>query len=67
MVTINVERDGLTGKLQLSINDVDESGSGSGYRIAGPKFNGTSTTLLSAPISRHDAKQIIAYLEAVQQ
>jgi hypothetical protein len=53
------------GGLQLSISKRDETGLGSGYRIAGPKFDGTGETLLSAELSREDAAEIRRYLDAV--
>jgi len=42
---IRVDKDGWTGNLQVNIC-VPESG---GYRLAGPKYNGSSENLLKRP------------------
>ena len=57
--TINIEvcKDGWTKGLQLSIN-----GGSHGYRLAGPKFNGSSTTLLKTELDERDAREIREYL-----
>ena len=52
-------KDGWTGGLQLSIEDA----TGSGFRIAGPKFNGSGTVLQKHKISERDAKEIRSYLD----
>lgn len=64
-LTLEVSRDGWTKGLQLSINQRDEKGLGSGYRLAGPKFNGSGETLLTRTLTEEDAKEIRAYLDAV--
>jgi hypothetical protein len=64
-ITLEVCKDGLTGKPQLSINKVDENGVGGGYRLAGPKFNGSSKLLLQTELDQRDADEIRAYLDAV--
>ena len=64
-LTIDVTRDGWTGKLQLSISKHDEDGTGTGYRLAGPKFNGSSEPVLSKILDRDDAEEIRRYLDAV--
>ena len=64
-VTLDVTRDGLTGGHQLSINLLDESNAGHGYRLAGPKFNGTGRVVLSRTLTEDDAKEIRTYLDAV--
>lgn len=64
-VTIEVSRDGWTGRLQLSINETDESGAGTGYRLAGPKFNGSGETLLTATLDERDAAEIRSHLDRV--
>jgi hypothetical protein len=51
--------------LQLSIGKRDEQGLYDGYRIAGPKFDGTGETILRAELSRADAAEIRRYLDAV--
>lgn len=62
-LTIDVSKDGYTGKLQVSINEVDESGSGHGYRLLGPKFLGASETLAAADLDQRDADEIRKYLD----
>ncbi len=46
LVHISVYKDGWTGALQLSIGD--ENG---GFRLAGPKFNGSSTAVLRCSLT----------------
>jgi len=56
-VEITVDRDGLTNGLQLSIGD-----SSGGFRLSGPKFNGSSKTLLRFPLTNaRDLDEIEAY------
>ncbi|HEY3652342.1 MAG TPA: hypothetical protein VGL33_30540 [Streptosporangiaceae bacterium] len=64
-ITIDVSRDGLTNSLQLSINQLDEDDAGHGYRLAGPKFNGSGKVLLSRTLDERDAAEIRRYLDAV--
>lgn len=56
-IRIEVCRDGWTKGLQLSIDNGSH-----GYRLAGPKFNGSSSTLLKAELDERDAREIRAYL-----
>lgn len=57
-ISIEVCKDGWTKGLQLNI------GNGShGYRLAGPKFNGSSATLLKTDLDERDATEIGAYLD----
>lgn len=56
-VYLEVTKDGWTKGIQLSIND----GNG-GYRIAGPKFNGSSTTLLKRVLDERDCRELEAYI-----
>ena len=62
-LTIEVHEDGLTGRLQLGIHQTDENGAGHGYRLAGPTFNGTGRTLLTATLDERDAEEIRRYLD----
>lgn len=64
-ITLEVSRDGWTKGIQLSINRLDEKGIGHGYRIAGPKFNGSGEMLLKHELSQRDADEIRGYLDAV--
>ena len=64
-LTLEVSRDGWTGGLQMSINQLDSEGAGHGYRLAGPKFNGSGETLLSRELDQRDADEIRAYLDQV--
>jgi hypothetical protein len=69
-ITIEVDRDGWTGQLQLSIQDhnVDINGQpvgGGGYRLAGPKFNGSSKQLMSVKIGHVEAREIRCYLDKI--
>jgi hypothetical protein len=57
-ISIEVCKDGWTRELQLSISTDSH-----GYRIAGPKFNGSSTTLIKAGLDERDAREIREYLD----
>jgi hypothetical protein len=60
VVHLSVSKDGATGRLQLSIgNEVY------GYRIAGPKFNGSSKEILGHKLSERDALEIAGYVRGV--
>ncbi len=64
-VFLCVDRDGLTGSLQLSIHLTRPDGGGHGYRIAGPKFSGTSKKVLHHQLTARDAAEFKDYLKAV--
>ncbi|MFJ7067538.1 hypothetical protein [Streptomyces sp. NPDC101115] len=64
-IVIDVDRDGWTERLQLNVARLDENGQGWGYRLAGPKYNGSSTNLLRATLDERDAAEIRAHLDAV--
>jgi hypothetical protein len=64
-LTIEVSRDGWTKGFQLSISKLDETGVGDGYRLAGPKFNGSGKVLLSRTLDERDAEEIRRYLDAM--
>lgn len=64
-ITLEVSRDGWTDRLQLSISQLDDEGRGHGYRLAGPKFNGSGEALLKRELDQRDADEIRAYLDAV--
>jgi hypothetical protein len=64
-LVLQVSRDGHTDRLQLAISKLDENGAGNGYRLAGPKFNGSGKTLLSRTLDEDDAAEIRRYLDAV--
>jgi hypothetical protein len=63
-VALNVSRDGRTGGLQLSIDQECDNGTGHGYRIAGPKFNGSGENLLKHRLTERDADEIRVYLDS---
>lgn len=56
---LGVYKDGWTGGTQVSIGDGD-----SGYRLYGPKFNGSSKAICEVKISESDAVEIRRYLDA---
>ena len=60
---ISVDQDGVTNGIQISVNVEDEKGGGFGYRLAGPKYNGTSKTLLKHVLTEWDAEEIRSYLD----
>ncbi|SOD80017.1 hypothetical protein SAMN06272781_6826 [Streptomyces sp. 1222.2] len=62
-VVFEVSKDGWTGGLQLGISELDENGGGHGFRLAGPKFNGSSKTLLKYEVTERDADEIRKFLD----
>lgn len=62
---LEVTRDGWTNGLQINIAQLGEDDKGWGYRLAGPKFNGSSTTLLKTELDQRDADEIRKYLDDV--
>lgn len=62
-ITIELSRDGWTKGLQLSINEIAEDGGGDGYRIFGPKFNGSGELIHKHVLDERDATEIRAYLD----
>jgi hypothetical protein len=62
-VTIELGKSGTTGGLQLSINAYEEDGTGDGYRLFGPKFDGTSLPIVSTQLTRRDVQEIRSYLD----
>ena len=50
------------GSLQLAINNP----SGSGYRISGPKYDGTGKTLHVHPLTSRDISELRSYLDAAE-
>lgn len=58
-VHLAVDRDGRTGGFQLEIGD--DSG---GYRLAGPKYLGASTSVLKVTLDERAATEIRRYLDA---
>lgn len=50
---------------RMSIGVYDESGAGSGYRLAGRKFDGTGTPVVVATLNQRDADEIRACLDQV--
>ena len=55
-----VDRDGHTGKIQLNIGNPN----GCGFRLGGPKYNGSSKNLLTVELTKRDADEIRQYLDA---
>lgn len=64
-IFIDVDRDGWTKNLQLNIVKLDENDRGMGFRLAGPKYNGSSMNLLRTELDERDAAEIRAMLNAV--
>jgi hypothetical protein len=64
-ITIEVDRDTLTGGIQVNISKVDENDMGHGCRLAGPKYLGASESLLVHEVTARDADGIRGYLDAV--
>lgn len=66
-VYITVERDGWTDGMQLSVNVEYSDGRGHGYRIAGPKFNGSSQVLKKHSLNTRDINEIEGYLKMARE
>lgn len=62
-VYLSIDRRG-DGALQLSINVETDGGGGHGYRIAGPKYDGTGQTLIKHYLTERDISEIRSYLNA---
>lgn len=56
---LGVYRDGWTKGIQVSIGDKD-----GGFRLYGPKFNGSSTPICEIKLSESDAVEIRRYLDS---
>lgn len=54
------------GGLQFSIDEEDADGGGSGTRLAGAKFSGGSTRIMTVPITTTMRDEIRAYLRKVK-
>ncbi|MFJ2279171.1 hypothetical protein ACIOEZ_34045 [Streptomyces sp. NPDC087866] len=57
-IVLDVDRDGWTQNLQLNLLTLDENDSGMGFRLAGPKYNGSSKNLLRTELDERDATEI---------
>ena len=55
-----------SGGQQLSIDRLDETGQGTGYRIFGPKFIGDGNLVRRTKIDRQMANEIRRYLDEVE-
>lgn len=62
-IYISVDQQGE--QLQVSINAREPDGRRHGYRIAGPKYDGSGKTLLTHRITASDANEIRSYLAAI--
>lgn len=62
-VELSVDRRAFDGALQVSINWRDDKGGGHGYRIAGPKYDGSGTNLLRHQLTDRDKEEIRRYLD----
>lgn len=57
-VYLCIDRDGWTGGLQISIDS-----DGTGCRITGPKYNGSSVSMKKHKLTERDAQEIRRYLD----
>lgn len=64
MIYLSIDKRTRDGALQLSIGDEQE---GTGYRIAGPKYDGDGKTLLRHILTDADVSAISSYLRRVRQ
>ena len=63
-IVLDVDRDGWTKRLQLNIVTLDENDRGMVFRLAGPKYNGSSENLLRTELDERDATEIREALDA---
>lgn len=61
-VYLSVDKDGWTGQIQLSISKTEGETFRSGYRLAGPKYNGSSKNLLTKELTEVDKQRILECL-----
>lgn len=65
-LTLHVFRTHAEGAIQVQLARTDENGTGTGYRLAGPKhYNSGVTELLSRDLDERDASEIRGFLDAV--
>lgn len=64
---ITVDRDGWTKGMQLSVDWVEVDGGGYGYRLAGPKYNGSSQTLMRHHLSARDLDELQRYIDRARK
>ncbi|MDI9887324.1 hypothetical protein QMZ92_23870 [Streptomyces sp. HNM0645] len=64
-IVIDLDRDGWTNSLQLNMAQLDENDTGCGYRLHGPKYNGSSKNLIRHVLDERDANEIRQMLDAV--
>jgi len=64
-VTLDIDRDRYTGGIQVLIGVENDEGVGHGYRLAGPKCLGDSTSLKRVTLTEDDARQIRRYLDTI--
>ncbi|MFD9174701.1 hypothetical protein ACFWDT_06160 [Streptomyces diastaticus] len=64
-IKLDIDLDGWTQRLQANLIQADADGLGWGYRLAGPKYNGSSRNLLSRTLDKRDAQEIRDSLNAV--
>lgn len=65
-VYLSIDKRTYDGALQLSIGAQDEDGGGTGYRIAGPKYDGDGTTLVRRFLTERDKQEILSYLKMIE-
>lgn len=66
-VYISVDQSSHSRGLQISINIEDENGNGHGYRIAGPKYDGSGRTLVKHYLDARDVSEIRGYLNLTHE
>lgn len=64
-LTLDLDRDGWTRGFQLSLTVTKDGKPQHGYRLAGPKYNGSSTNIQRRTLTQHDADEIRRMLDRV--
>lgn len=63
-IYIAVDRRENDGQFQLAIGLHDDGKGGHGYRLCGPKYDGTGTNVLHHVLTERDVEVIRTYLRA---
>jgi hypothetical protein len=62
IAVLTVDRDGLTGGLQIAIQQENAEGAAIGTRLHGPKYSGTGEQLIRHVITPADRDEILRWL-----
>ena len=66
MIVLNVYNRYRDGATQVSIDEEEADGSGYGYRIAGPAFDGRSNMIIRKVLTKADVEYMMELLDKVE-